>query len=157
MSGVPVTRSAAAPPASPSGAAASTAIDRAQEIDAEVKKIIDAAYKAAKDIIVGSADKLELIFERFQQVDASDAREKGGSGLGLPICRSIVRQHGGEISVESELGRGSRFRFAIPLLAVAVPRSAHTVLVCDDDEAIRDMMTALLEKKGHRAVAVGSS
>jgi PAS domain S-box-containing protein len=101
-------------------------------------------------------DKLELIFERFQQVDASDAREKGGSGLGLPICRSIVRQHGGEISVESELGRGSRFRFTIPRLAAAVPPHAHTVLVCDDDEDIRDMMTALLEKKGHRAVAVGS-
>jgi len=60
------------------------------------------------------ADKLELIFERFQQVDASDSRAKGGTGLGLAICKSIVQQHGGEIWVESELGRGSTFYFTLP-------------------------------------------
>ena len=54
-------------------------------------------------------DKLERIFERFEQVDASDAREKGGTGLGLAICRSIVEQHGGRVWAESELGRGSTF------------------------------------------------
>ena len=65
-------------------------------------------------------DKLELIFERFQQVDASDAREKGGSGLGLAICRTIVRQHGGEIWAESQAGKGSRFLFTIPRVAASV-------------------------------------
>ncbi|MGO4213590.1 ATP-binding protein, partial [Terriglobus sp. YAF25] len=60
------------------------------------------------------ADKLDLIFERFQQVDASDSRAKGGTGLGLAICKSIVQQHGGEIWVESELGRGSTFYFTLP-------------------------------------------
>jgi PAS domain S-box-containing protein len=59
-------------------------------------------------------DKLGLVFERFRQVDASDARDKGGSGLGLPISRSIVRQHGGELQLESAVGVGSVFRFAIP-------------------------------------------
>lgn len=62
-------------------------------------------------------DKLESIFDRFQQVDASDSREKGGTGLGLAICRSIVRQHGGEIWVESTLGQGSTFYFTIPMTA----------------------------------------
>jgi len=62
------------------------------------------------------ADKLGVIFERFQQVDASDRREKGGTGLGLAICRSIVEQHGGHIWVESELGQGSSFFFTLPLL-----------------------------------------
>ncbi|HEX4905537.1 MAG TPA: ATP-binding protein, partial [Acidimicrobiales bacterium] len=59
-------------------------------------------------------DKLESIFERFQQVDIGDRREKGGTGLGLPITRSIARQHGGDVSVESELGRGSTLQLTIP-------------------------------------------
>jgi PAS domain S-box-containing protein len=60
------------------------------------------------------ADKLEAVFERFQQVDASDSRRNNGTGLGLAICRAIVEQHGGRIWVESTLGRGSTFHFTLP-------------------------------------------
>jgi PAS domain S-box-containing protein len=60
-------------------------------------------------------DKLETIFERFQQVDASDTREKGGTGLGLAIVRSIVQQHDGRVWVDSELGKGSKFYVQLPL------------------------------------------
>ena len=59
-------------------------------------------------------DKLDVIFERFQQVDASDSRDLGGTGLGLAISRRIVHQHGGRIWAESELGKGSRFLFTLP-------------------------------------------
>jgi two-component system, OmpR family, sensor histidine kinase VicK len=58
--------------------------------------------------------KLETIFERFQQVDSSDSRKKGGTGLGLTICRKIIEQHGGKIWVDSILGVGSTFSFTLP-------------------------------------------
>ena len=60
------------------------------------------------------ADKLQQIFERFKQVDASDSRVMGGRGLGLAICRSIVQQHGGHIWATSLLGEGSVFHFTLP-------------------------------------------
>ena len=68
-----------------------------------------------------SPEKLERIFERFQQGDASDSRALGGTGLGLALCRSIVEQHGGRIWAESAPGKGSRFRFTLP----AAPKSAQ--------------------------------
>ena len=61
------------------------------------------------------AEKLELIFERFEQVDASDSRAMGGTGLGLAICRAIVAEHGGRIWAESTVGEGSTFFFSVPL------------------------------------------
>jgi len=60
-------------------------------------------------------EHLETIFDRFQQVDASDSRDRGGTGLGLAICRSIVQQHGGQIWVESILDQGSSFYFTLPV------------------------------------------
>ncbi len=59
-------------------------------------------------------EKLESIFGRFQQVDASDSKVMGGTGLGLAICRSIIAQHGGKIWATSTQGLGTTFHFTLP-------------------------------------------
>jgi PAS domain S-box-containing protein len=60
-------------------------------------------------------DQQQAVFEKFKQVEISDSREKGGTGLGLPICKLIVEKHGGTIGVESEAGKGSTFWFRLPM------------------------------------------
>ena len=60
-------------------------------------------------------EKLEKIFDRFHQGDASDTRSRGGTGLGLALCRSIIEQHAGRIWVESTPDKGSRFMFTLPM------------------------------------------
>jgi signal transduction histidine kinase len=58
-----------------------------------------------------SADRLEKVFDKLE----TDPEKKGGMGLGLAIVKQFVEAHGGKVAVESEVGRGSTFRFTIPL------------------------------------------
>ncbi len=121
-------------------------------------------------------DKLDSIFERFQQVDSSDSRDHEGTGLGLAICRSIVQQHDGQIWVDSTLGQGSTFYFTLPLLhpldwvaadqahagtelgTMADPHAPDVplVLVCDDDPPIRSVLQTLLEQHQYRVITAES-
>jgi two-component system phosphate regulon sensor histidine kinase PhoR len=86
--------------------------DRAQGEQAEFVKII------VSDTGIGIAkEDQERIFDRFFRVDKARSREQGGSGLGLSICKWIVKAHRGEIEVESELGKGSSFIVKLPIFS----------------------------------------
>jgi signal transduction histidine kinase len=61
--------------------------------------------------------RFDEIFESFSQGEGTAAREQGGTGLGLAITKQLVELHGGKISVESEVGAGSKFIFCVPLSA----------------------------------------
>ena len=105
-------------------------------------------------------EKLLAVFEPFEQVDSSDARQKGGTGLGLAISRGIVERHGGRIWAESVAGRGATVRFFLPRASEvggSVEESAPgapVVLVCDDDPATVETFCAMLSQHGYRPVGV---
>ncbi|HEV2829784.1 MAG TPA: ATP-binding protein, partial [Pyrinomonadaceae bacterium] len=61
------------------------------------------------------AQHLERLFERFYRVDRARSRELGGIGLGLAIVKHLARAHGGEVTVTSELGKGSTFTIELPI------------------------------------------
>ena len=91
------------------------------------------------------------IFEQFAQADATDARRRGGSGLGLSISKAIVERHGGTIAFRTETGQGTVFYFDIPALdpaqAAGAPQGARLrrVLVCEDDPGMADVLRTVLE------------
>jgi PAS domain S-box-containing protein len=101
------------------------------------------------------------IFDRFTQADSSDTRRKGGTGLGLNITRSIVERHGGYISFDSEVGKGTTFYIDLPISvrgeaeapAPTLPVPAETgarVLVCDEDFSVASSIAGLLSKAGYQ-------
>jgi signal transduction histidine kinase/CheY-like chemotaxis protein/ligand-binding sensor domain-containing protein len=109
-------------------------------------------------------EQIAKLFQPFTQADASTTRQYGGTGLGLTITRKFCEMMGGEVSVESELGRGATFtvklpaqaleakapaeRAAAPLLEVGV--DAPLILVIDDDPAVQELMRRFLNREGFR-------
>jgi PAS domain S-box-containing protein len=113
-------------------------------------------------------DQMDKLFEAFTQADSSTTRRFGGTGLGLAISRSFCRMMGGDITVDSELGKGCTFTVRLPArvvdpkdqvkrLATAVSdANLGAVLVIDDDPRVHDMLQRSLAKEGLQVHAARS-
>jgi signal transduction histidine kinase/ligand-binding sensor domain-containing protein/DNA-binding response OmpR family regulator len=113
-------------------------------------------------------EKQQRIFEAFSQADNSTTRRFGGTGLGLTISSRLVQAMGGQIGVESEAGRGSKFQFTIelPVLETAVTGSlpdkvagleGARVLVVDDNGTSRRVLKNMMESWGIKAQLAASA
>ena len=112
------------------------------------------------------------IFQKFSQLDASDSRQKGGTGLGLNITKAIVEHHGGRIDFFSEVNKGATFFFKIPVwqatgiegtplvirtLARPRKRIAGRVLVLEDEPDIAKLLTLMLEQQDFLVTTCGTA
>jgi PAS domain S-box-containing protein len=109
-----------------------------------------------------TADQMARLFEEFSQADATTARQYGGTGLGLAITRRLCQMMGGDVTVASEPGKGSKFTVRLPLEtsrgedvsplepgeATAVQPGDECVLVIDDDPTARDLISDHLRHAG---------
>jgi CheY-like chemotaxis protein len=109
-------------------------------------------------------DRLERIFQPFEQADASIAPEFGGTGLGLSITRSLARLMGGDVTVQSRVGEGSRFvvtldlpdaqpphgDFIEPRADRVAPSRPLSLLLAEDNEVNVLVIEGMLEPLGHR-------
>jgi signal transduction histidine kinase/DNA-binding response OmpR family regulator len=138
---------------SPSGTSITVQID--SDVNSVLLKVVDRGRGIP-------ADKLESVFGRFQQVEASDASKKGGTGLGLAISRSIIQQHGGAIWAQPndsgpgttlwvQLSRSARATdTAAPSLTESpAERGEGLIMVCDDDAGIREVVAEQLRQHGY--------
>ncbi|MCA9084468.1 MAG: PAS domain-containing protein [Planctomycetaceae bacterium] len=133
------------------------------ECDGDTAKVIF----AVRDTGIGiPAHKISSIFSAFEQADSSTTRRFGGSGLGLAICRRLVHLMDGEISCESQLGKGSTFTFHVTMKMAGELRRQTPfaeqlrdirILVVDDNATNRRHLFEMCQSWGMDTIAVDSS
>ena len=140
-------------------------VQRTREDDAE--RMI---FRVSDTGIGMTPEQVHKLFQEFSQADASTSRKYGGTGLGLALSRRFARMMGGDITVESEPGKGSTFTMRLPaqvaeqkaepvstpLAVESVPESASRVLVIDDEPTARDLMQRLLTSHGFNATTAAN-
>ena len=138
-----------------------------------VERGTDVISVSVSDTGIGmTPSQLEKVFEEFTQADESTTREFGGTGLGLSICKRFAELMQGRIDVESAPGKGTRFSFIVPAVAIdaevvenATSNSGQvqsqakgfaSVLVIDDDESSLEISRRILLKRGYDVVTATS-
>ena len=132
-------------------------------LDAKYLKATDQVQISVTDTGIGiPKDKLEKIFEAFSQQDTSTTRKYGGTGLGLNISTRLIEKMGGKLQVESEVKKGSRFYFELPVVACSeseiekedsgeaattVQFSAHALIV-EDNKTNQMLLSMILDDLG---------
>ncbi|MEM1182044.1 MAG: ATP-binding protein [Acidobacteriota bacterium] len=131
-------------------------------VDVVVSDTDQAVVVEVTDRGIGIAPEHQArIFERFYQIDASSKRQYGGMGLGLAIVKEIIEMHHGGLSIDSEVGVGSTFRFEIPIAEQRtgfVPTSdGRRLLIIDDDATFVQRLTGYLCRQGWQVQTAASA
>jgi signal transduction histidine kinase len=120
-----------------------------------VRHLDDTVQIVVEDTGVGIAPQYhEAVFQEFRQVDDTAARRRLGTGLGLPITRHLVERHGGQIALESDLGKGSIFTITLPLAAAGTDGAAHSDRTAAVGPAITTATAVALIDNGQESTAI---
>ncbi len=143
------------------------------EVRVELQAAGDGLLLTVSDTGIGIPEEAqETIFQQFTQADGSVARRFGGSGLGLSITSQLAHLLGGEVTVESEIGKGSTFLVTLPLEASDAPYEANDngselednpgarssgihLLIAEDNSINQELIAAMARQAGYQATIVG--